>query len=88
MSAALESRGRDSSVNSAKEKESRKSTYLSHILSQPWGDFPINIMQALLERMGFSQPSFFYVLVLFFFGIKMAPHLGAECPLKVACQVR
>lgn len=34
--------------------------YLSHIPSQQWGDFSINIMQALLERMGYSQPFLVY----------------------------
>lgn len=40
-----------------RKRKTEKTTYLSYIPSQLWGDFPVNIMQVLLERMGFFQPS-------------------------------
>lgn len=38
--------------------------HLSYILSQLWGDFPINTIQALLEGMGFSQSSLLCPLII------------------------
>ena len=38
--------------------------HLFYILSQLWGDFPINIIQALLEGMEFSQSALLCPLII------------------------
>lgn len=47
--------------------------HLHSILSQLWGDFLINVIQALLEGWDFLS-HFFCVLLLVLLGIKMASH--------------